>query len=171
MRTARGGGDEQICLEKLFQKNNPQEKFSTHIDFEVFRKSTPVLRDSKADTSNGGSPSCDKVLMFKILILQCYYKISGNNTVYVILDRLGFMRFLGLGIHDRVAYDTTIWLFHDRLAKTCHVEILFKILDRKLSKDRIILNTCKMADESLVEIPSQLKSRESNEKLREEDVP
>jgi IS5 family transposase len=109
--------------------------------------------------------------MFKILILQRYYNISDDNTEYAILDRLSFMRFLGLGIHDRVPDAKTIWLFRDRLAKAGLVELLFKLLDRQLSKDGIIVNTGKMVDASFVEVPIQRNSREENEKIKEGEVP
>jgi IS5 family transposase len=71
----------------------------------------------------------DEVLMYKILILQRYYNISDNNTEYAILDRLSFMRFLGLGINDRVPDAKTIWLFRDKLTKAELTEVLFLILD------------------------------------------
>lgn len=171
MPTARGLFDEQFRLEKLSQKNDPLERLSSHIDFEFFRKPLSVLRDSETDPSKGGRPSYDEVLMFKILILQRYYNISDDNTEYAILDRLSFMRFLGLGIHDRVPDAKTIWLFRDRLAKAGLVEVLFKLLDRQLSKDGIIMNAGKMVDASFVEVPIQRNSRDENEKIKEGEVP
>ena len=130
-----------------------------------------LLRDSATYPSKGGSPSYDEVLMFKILILQRYYNISDDNTEYAILDRLSFMRFLGLGIHDRVPDVKTIWLFRDRLAKAGLVEVLFKLLDRQLSKDGITMNAGKMVDASFVELLIQRNSRDDNEKIKEGEVP
>ena len=171
MSRSRGLFDEQFRLEKLSQKNDPLEKLTTHIDFEFFRKPLSVLRDATTDPSKGGRPSYDEVLMFKILILQRYYNISDDNTEYAILDRLSFMRFLGLGIHDRVPDAKTIWLFRDRLAKAGLVEVLFKLLDRQLNRDGIIMNAGKMVDASFVEVPVQRNSREENEKIKEGEVP
>ena len=109
--------------------------------------------------------------MFKILILQRYYNISDDNTEYAILDRLSFMRFLGLGINDKVPDAKTIWLFRDRLSKAGLVEVLFKLLDRQLSRDGIIVNAGKMVDASFVEVPIQRNSRDENEKIKEGEIP
>jgi transposase, IS5 family len=35
--------------------------------------------------------------MFKVLVLQTLYTLSGNQTEYQLRDRLSFMRFVGLG--------------------------------------------------------------------------
>jgi transposase len=55
-----------------------------------------------AEKCKGGRPAYDVVLMFKILILQRYYNVSDDAMEYAILDRLSFMRFLGLGINNPV---------------------------------------------------------------------
>ena len=91
--------------------------------------------------------------MFKILILKRYYNISDDNTEYAIMERLSFMRFLGLGINDRVPDAKRIWLFRDRLNKAGLVQKLFRLLDRQLSRDGIIVNAGKMVDLSFVEVP------------------
>lgn len=171
MSRPRGLFDEQFRLEKLSQKNAPFEKLSAHIDFEFFRKLLSALREVSTDPSKGGRPSYDEVLSFKILILQRYYNISDDNTEYAILDRLSFMRFLGLGINDSVRDAKTIWLFRDRLAKEGLVKVLFKLLDRQLNRDGIIMNAGKMVDASFVEVPIQSNSREENEKIKDGEIP
>jgi transposase len=67
--------------------------------------------------SNAGAKSYDRVLMFKILILQRYYNLSNEQTEFQIKDRLSFMDFLGLRIGDRIPDEKTIWLFKENLAK------------------------------------------------------
>ena len=109
--------------------------------------------------------------MYKILILQRYYNISDDNTEYAILDRLIFMRFLGLGINDRVPDAKTIWLFRDKPTKAGLTEVLFRMLDNQLNKDGIIVNAGKMVDASFVEVPVQRNSREDNDDIKEGKVP
>lgn len=46
--------------------------------------------------------------MFKILILQRLYNLSDDRTEYQINDRLSLMRFLGLGLSDKVPDAKTI---------------------------------------------------------------
>jgi IS5 family transposase len=109
--------------------------------------------------------------MFKILILQRYYNVSDDATEYAILDRLSFMRFLGLGINDPVPDAKTIWLFRDRLTAGGMIEKLFAHLDQLLDKDGIIVHKGKLVDASIVEVPVQRNSREENKQLKEGDVP
>lgn len=162
--------DEQIRLEKLSKKQDPLERLGSHIDFEFFRK--PLTKAlGKSDNSKGGRPAYDYVLLFKILILQRYYNVSDDGIEYAILDRLSFMRFLGLGINDPVPDAKTIWLFRDKLTKEGVVEKLFNHLDRQLDKDGVIVHKGKLVDASIVEVPVQRNSREENKELKEGSIP
>jgi IS5 family transposase len=109
--------------------------------------------------------------MFKILILQRYYNVSDDAIEYAILDRLSFMRFLGLGINDAVPDAKTIWLFRDNLTAGGMVEKLFTHLDKLLDKDGIIVHKGKLVDASIVEVPIQRNSRDENKELKEGNIP
>lgn len=171
MSKSRGLFDEQIRLEKLSKKEDPLEKLSSHIDFEYFRKPLQKALIKDTDKAKGGRPAYDVVLMFKILILQRYYNVSDDAIEYAILDRLSFMRFLGLGINEAVPDAKTVWLFRDKLTKLKLVEQLFKDLDKQLDKDGIIVHKGKILDASIVEVPIQRNSREQNNQLKEGNVP
>jgi IS5 family transposase len=146
------------------------ERLSAHIDFSFFRK--PLEKSlGKTDYSKGGRPAYDYVLLFKILILQRYYNVSDDAIEYAILDRLSFMRFLGLGINDPVPDAKTIWLFRDKLSKENVVEKLFRHLDKHLDKDGIIVHRGKLVDASIVEVPVQRNSRDENKQLKEGEIP
>lgn len=171
MSKLRGLFDEQIRLEKLSKKQDPLEKLSRHIDFEYFRKVLKKGLFKNADKSKGGRPAYDVVLMFKILILQRYYNVSDDAMEYAILDRLSFMRFLGLGINDLVPDSKTIWLFRDTLTKLNLIEELFTTLDNQLDKDGIVVHKGKIIDASIVEVPKQRNSREENNQLKDGSIP
>lgn len=171
MSKSRGLFDEQIRLEKLSKKQDPLERLSAHIDFEFFRKPLEKALRKNGDNSKGGRPSYDVVLMFKILILQRYYNVSDDAIEYAILDRLSFMRFLGLGINDPVPDAKTIWLFRDTLMELKMIEKLFGYLDQQLDKDGIIVHKGKLIDAAIVEVPIQRNNREENENLKEGTVP
>lgn len=171
MSKSRGLFDEQVRLEKLSKKQDPLERLSAHIDFEFFRKPLEKALKKNRDNSKGGRPSYDGVLMFKILILQRYYNVSDDAIEYAILDRLSFMRFLGLGINEPVPDAKTIWLFRDTLTKLKMIEKLFGYLDQQLDKDGIIVHKGKLIDAAIVEVPIQRNSREENESLKEGIVP
>lgn len=46
--------------------------------------------------------------------------LSDDQAEFVIQDRLSFMRFLGLGLSDKVPDAKTIWLFRESLVGRCH---------------------------------------------------
>ncbi|KXV19541.1 hypothetical protein AD932_00035, partial [Gluconobacter oxydans] len=48
--------------------------------------------------------------------------LSDERTEYLINDRLSFMRFLGLGLSDRVPDAKTVWLFRERLTQAGAIE-------------------------------------------------
>ena len=85
----------------LSAAGDPLERLSDAVDFELFR---PVLKAAlrRSDRSKGGRPPYDPVLMFKILVLQALYSLSDDAAEFLIRDRLSFMRFLGLGLGERV---------------------------------------------------------------------
>ena len=49
-----------------------------------------------------------------------------NRAEFLINDRLSFMRFLGLGLEDRVPDARTIWLFREKLTTIGAIKKLFK---------------------------------------------
>jgi len=100
----------------LSKANDPLERVSAVVDFEVFRK--PLMRAlQRSDRGKGGRPPFDAVVMVKVLVLQALYNLSDDQAEYQICDRLSFMRFLGLGLHNRVPDAKTIWLFRELLVK------------------------------------------------------
>jgi IS5 family transposase len=168
---SRGLFDEQFRLDKISNQNDPLVKLQKHIDFEIFRKPLNDHFEAGKDRSQGGRPSFDCLMMFKILILQRYYNLSDDNTEYAILDRLSFMRFLGLTISDTVPDAKTIWNYKNELAKSNLIEKLFSLLDKTLDKRGVILNKGKMVDASIVETPIQRNSREENEQVNKGNIP
>lgn len=171
MSKPRGLFDEQNRLEKLSKKKDPLEKLSSYIDFEYFRKPLEKALIKNVEKSKGGRPAYDVVLMFKILILQRYYNVSDDAIEYAILDRLSFMRFLGLGINDPVPDSKTVWLFRDTLTKLNLIEQLFSTLDKQLDKDGIIVHKGKILDASIVEVPKQRNNPGEIDQLKEGVVP
>ena len=171
--TTRGLFDEQFRLEKISKQNDPLEKLQAHIDFEFFRKPLEdcFKKDKEREANKGGRPSYDYVMMFKIVIRQRYYNLSDDSTEYAILDRLSFMRFLGLTISNAVPDSKTIWNFKNELAKSDMVNKLFRKLDNRLDREGVIVHRGKMADATIVETPRQRNSREENEQIKAGGVP
>ncbi len=71
------------------------ETLASAVNFEPFRyRFEKALK--RSDGAKGERPAYDVVLMFKILILQALYGLSGAQAEFQIRDRLSFLRFLGL---------------------------------------------------------------------------
>ena len=86
-------------LEERFAKldglGDPLAKIAEVVDWEGFR--TALTRAfSRPRKGNAGRKEYDRVLMFKILVLQQLYNLSDEQAEYQIRDRYTFSRFLGL---------------------------------------------------------------------------
>ena len=111
-----------------------------------------LLNKSKV---KGGRPPFDKLLMFKIIILQRYFKISDYKTEFQIKDRLSFMDFLNLELSDKIPNAKTILFFKDQLCKKGLTEKLFDLFTINLNSKDIIAKEGSMVDASFVDVPKQ----------------
>ena len=150
-------------LKALSQHGDPLERLSQAIDWNAFR---PTLRAAfkKERKSEAGRKPYDPVMMLKVLILQHLYDLSDHDTQRQILDRLSFMRFLGLALHQDVPDEKTIWLFRDSLGPK-GVKRLFIRFDALLERQGLVAEKGQMIDAAIVERPRQ-KGLSSNEKIR-----
>jgi transposase, IS5 family len=110
---------------------------------------------SNTDRTEGGRPPFDPVLMFKILVIQAINNLSDERAEFLINDRLSFMRFLGLGLEDRVPDARTIWLFREKLTTAGAIKRLFEQFDAMLRQARYIAMSGQIVDASLVAAPRQ----------------
>ncbi len=149
MRGQRGLFDFDDRLKRLSDLGDQLEAFRAVVDFEVFR---PELEAALAysDGAQGGRPPFDPVLMFKILIIQATNNLSDERAEFLINDRLSFMRFLGLGLEDRVPDARTIWLFREKLTKAGSIGPLFERFDATLRAAGYIAMSGQIVDASLI---------------------
>ena len=91
--------DNQLLLQRLTKLKDPLVKLEAHIDWQLF---APILQalNKPSKRKNMGRPPFDRLMMFKLLILQHLYNLSDDQTEYQITDRLSFKRFLGLKASD-----------------------------------------------------------------------
>lgn len=166
----RGFFDETDRHAELSKLNDPLERLSTAIDFEIFRTTleTALKKEAKGP---GGCRPYDYVMMFKILILQRYYQLSDDKTEFSILDRLSFMRFLGITISDNVPDAKTIWHFREQLTKAGVIELLFKEFLERLEKKGLVATEGKIVDATIIEVPIQRNKKEENEQIKQGETP
>ena len=120
----------------------------------------------KERKSNAGRKAYDSVMMVKIVILQSLYNLSDAQMEQQILDRLSFMRFLGLSIGDNVPDEKTIWAFKEGLAKAGLAKELFTTFDKFLRKNGFEARKGQIVDASLVSVPKQRNTREENKAIK-----
>src|SRR4051794_29845920 len=118
-------------MKRLSDLGDQLEAFGSAVDFEIFRGDL-VLALAYSENGQGGRPPFDPVMMFKILVIQAANNLSDERTEFLINDRLSFMRFLGLGLSDRVPDARTIWLFREKLTKAEAIKTLFARFDAAL---------------------------------------
>jgi len=157
-------------LEKINAHQPPLYKLDQVIDWEMFRTAIEeaLFVEPKAP---GGRPSYDKILMFKILILQKYYNLSDEQTEFQIKDRFSFMQFLNLQIGSKVPDEKTIWHFKNTLAQKGLMDTLFDLFGNTLLEKGIVANEGSIVDATFVDVPRQHNSREENADIKKGAVP
>jgi len=157
-------------LDKIDKNGDPLKKLNTVIDWESFRPELEALR-LKERKSKAGRKAFDVVLMFKILILQSLYNLSDDALEMQILDRLSFMRFLGINLGDTVPDATTIWKFREMLVSAGIVKRLFKKFEGHLRANGFQAMKGQIIDASIVSVPKQRNSREENGQIKKGQPP
>jgi IS5 family transposase len=76
------------------------------------------------------------------------------------------MRFLGLGLADRVPDGTTVWLYRERLAQAGLVEALFEVFDRHLNQQGYLARGGQIIDAAIVPVPKQRNRQDENATIK-----
>jgi IS5 family transposase len=153
-------------LKQLDKNKDPLVLLNSLIPWEEFR---PVLDEVRIKNrkSKAGRPPFDVVLMFKILILQSLYNLSDDTLEFQIFDPLSFMRFLSLGINDKVPDSKTIWLFRKQLEEAELLEKIFTQFDKHIRSNGFEARSGQIIDASFIHVPIQRNSREENKQIKE----
>ena len=170
MGRAAGLFDVDDRLKRLSDLGDQLEAYGRVVDFEAFR---PELEKALAYTSgvHGGRPPFDPVMMLKVLVIQTANSLSDERTEFLINDRLSFMRFLGLGLSDRVPDARTIWLYRERLTKAGAIQPLFERFDAMLRAAGFIAMSGQIVDASLVAAPKQRNTKAEKDGIKAGRIP
>lgn len=110
-------------------------------------------------------------MMFKILVLQVLYSLSGEATEVQIKDLLSFQHFLGLGLNGTVPNATTVWLFRERLVQAKAVDKLFARLDAALTDRGYLAMGGQVIDATVVPAPKQRNTEEEKAAIKDGRIP
>ena len=155
MRGEPGFFDVDDRLRRLSDLGDQLEAFRRAVDFEIFRTALQAALGYRCGRQ-GGRPPFDPVLMFRILVIQAANNLSDERTEFLINDRLSFMRFLGLGLSDRVPDARTIWLLREKLTRVGAIKGLFERFEAALKAAGYIAMSGQIVDASLVAAPKQI---------------
>ena len=163
--------DEHFLLERITKLKDTLVKVDAHIEWKIFAPILDVVFNKPENRRNAGRPPLDRVMMFKILILQSLFNVSDEKMEFQINDRLSFKRFLGLKSSDRVPDSKTLWQFRETLIQEEIVEALFYRFNQAFDDQGIFANTGQIVDASLVEVPRQRNTREENKEIKAGKTP
>jgi IS5 family transposase len=170
MRGQVGFWDIDERYARLSEAGDPLERLNAVVPWEVFRK--PLSKALKrSDGAKGGRPPYDAVLMFKIMVLQALYSLSDDQAEFQVQDRLSFMRFLGLGLGDRVPDAKTIWLFREHLTQAGAMEKLFARFDKHLAKAGYLAMGGQIVDATIVAAPKQRNTDTEKADIKADKIP
>ena len=154
MSGQRGFFDIDERYAALSAAGDPLQRLASVVDFEVFRGVLdPAL--ARSDRAKGGRPPYDAVLMFKVLILQALYGLSDEQAEFQLRDRLSFMRFVGLELHEPVPDAKTIWLYREQLKRAGAIDTLFRHFDAVLTAKGYLAMGGQIIDATIVAAPKQ----------------
>jgi hypothetical protein len=97
--------------------------------------------------------------MFKAIVLCEHYNLSDDQVEYQLRDRLSFIRFLGLGLEDKVPDAKTVWFYREQLAQTGVIEALFEDFDGYLEQQGYLAMGGQIIDASIVPVVARQKER------------
>jgi transposase, IS5 family len=151
---------------QLSKQGDPLEKLSAVIDWELFR---PIIErmDAKPRKSLAGRKPTDRVLMFKVLILQRLHNLADERLEFQIKDRLSFMRFLGIELAGSVPDARTVWAFREELKEHRLVDALFDAFNAQLLTLGVSMKSGQIIDATFVPVPIQRNSRSENEQIKQ----
>ncbi len=166
----RGLFDYEYQLEEINKHQPPLQKLNKVINWEIFR--APIEEALYVEPkAPGGRPPFDRLMMFKIIILQRYYNLSDEQTEFQIKDRLSFMQFLGLQIGDKIPDEKTLWHFKEQLKKHKLSKKLFDLFTTQLINNGVVAKEGSIVDASFVNVPRQRNSREENDAIKQGNIP
>lgn len=162
--------DTQERLQALSAAGDPLERLAAVVDFELFRPELEAAL-ARAGRSRGGRPPYDAVLMFRVLILQALYTLSDEQAEYQLRDRLSFMRFVGLGLHEAVPDATTIWLYREQVTRAGALARAFERFDAMLRERGYLAMGGQIVDATVVEARRPRLNKDERRAVRAGEVP
>jgi IS5 family transposase len=166
----KGFGRKEQRRKTLEQSKDPLQQLNNIIEWEVFRPCWESIAPHRAP-GQPGRKAIDRMLLFKLLVLQQMYNISDEQLEYQVHDRVSFRRFLGLKLEDEVPDATTVWLFRKQLQEAGLIEGLFEQFSSYLEAHGYQASGGQIIDATLIPVPKQRNHRDENEAIKQGRIP
>lgn len=127
------------CVIRKHTRRTKLDAIDGNIDWLPFER---ILRQHLHRVADAvGSPAYPPLLMFKCLVLQRLYDLSDTGLEECLVDRISFLRFVGLGMDDDIPDSTTICRFRngllaDGLCRKLFDELVSQLRDKGLDISR-----------------------------------
>ena len=109
--------------------------------------------------SVAGRPSYPGLLLFKMCLLQTWYRLSDYEVEEKVNDSLSFMQFVGLKLEDEVPDHSVISRFRTEMTKQNAYEKIFEQINEQLEAKGLIVKTGALVDASVTESPRRPKGK------------
>ena len=152
----------------LDAKNEPLAKIDEVVPWEDFRGCLDAVwrRSDKARKSRAGRKPWGRGGDVQDDHSERALQSVDDQVEHQIRDRLSFMRFLGLGLEDRVPDAKTVWLYREQLTQAGVIETLFETFDGHLKDQGYLAMGGQIIDASIVAVPKQRNSRKENARIK-----
>jgi len=167
---AKSFGRQQKRRQSLEKSKDRLRHLNELIPWETFRECLEQLHPQERKSKAGRKP-IDRLMLFKLLILQQLYNVSDEELEYQTHDRASFRRFLGLSPEAEVPDAKTIWLFRKHLSEAGIIDELFERFEQYLQTAGYAAKGGQIIDATLIPVPVQRNSREENTQIKHGEVP
>lgn len=161
-------------LEERYAKLVAKKDLLIHPDqvvpWQEFRPTLQRVHEKPRKSEVGRKPH-DVIVMFKLLIPQKLCNLSDEELEYQVNDRLSFIRFLALGIDDRVPDATTVWLFREQLQNYQLIDALFEQFEEYLKGHGYASQGGQIVDATLIPVPKQRNSKPEHDQIQQSTTP
>jgi len=104
----------------------------------------------RTNETTAGAKAYPAIQMFKILLLQQWYGLSDQDAESAMLDRISFIRFVGLSLEESVPDHTTICRFRNVLVERELLQLLLDEVNGQMEKQGKLVKKGVAVDASVI---------------------
>ena len=145
------------------KKKLRSEKFLEEMDKVIpwYKLIKAVNKKEKSKKTEVGRKKYDTKIMLQIYFMQQWYNLSDPAMEDAIYDRLSFQKFLEIDLMgDTVPDETTILNFRHFLEEHELQEKFFEIINKVLTKNKLLLQEGTIVDASIIKASSSTKNKD-----------